>query len=78
MQYITRLFIIYIPEARGIRRNITRNDITGNIVIEGKISSNPPSEGYINALLYRKNTWIKKKSLIFKTNNANSHHFGDL
>ena len=29
-----------------------------SIIVEGKISPNPPGGGYINALLYRKNTWI--------------------
>ena len=33
----------------------------GNITIEGTISPIPQRGGYINALLYRKNTWIKKK-----------------
>ncbi len=33
---------------RGIRRNIIRNDD----IIEGKISPNPTSGWYINALLY--------------------------
>ncbi len=31
------------------------------IIVEGKLSPNLPSEGYINALLYRKNTWMKKR-----------------
>ena len=54
-------------------------DINNYIIIEGMISPNPPNGSYINASLYRKNTWIKKKqNLIFKTNNANSRLFGEL
>ena len=71
------MFIIYIPSsARGIRRNINRNnDISrGRIyIIEGKISPNPPSGGYINALLYRKNTCYK-----YSKQTANSRPFGEL
>ena len=67
------------PERGGFGEILPEIMIFGNIIVKGKISSNPPSEGYIKALLYRRNTWIKKtKSLIFKTNNANSRHFGDL
>ncbi len=38
---------------------------------------------HLNAVLYRKNTWIEKKEkldaiLIFKTSNANFHLFGEL
>ena len=75
------IFIIYIPGAIGIRRNITRNDdIRPREIPSLRVRSRrTPSGGYINALLYRKNTWIKKKkSLIFKTNNANSRLFGEL
>ena len=45
-------FIIYRPEARGIRRNITRSDEI--ICTEGNISPNPPSGRSINDILYRK------------------------
>ena len=72
---IKDIFIIYIPGARGFGEILPE----GNIIIEGKISPNPPSGGYINAFIYRKNTWNKKKEMfIFKTNNANSRRFGEL
>jgi hypothetical protein len=55
------IFIVYRPGARGIRRNITEVMIfpeglcpEGNIITEGNISSNPPSGGSINDILYRK------------------------
>ena len=56
------IFIIYRPEERGIRRNISFSDDislglkpSGNIITSGNISPNPPSGGSINDILYRKN-----------------------
>ncbi len=78
------IVIIYIPGASEIQRNITRND---DIIIEGKVSPNPPSGGYINAFyctekMREKTPKIKKEKLdailIFKTKNANSRLFGEL
>ena len=54
-----------------------RSQPEGNIIIEGKISPNPPNDGYRNALLYRKNTWIKKK-FVLQNKQSKFRLFGEL
>ena len=52
LKYSYGIFIIYIPEERGIRQNITRNDDIFRGHSSRKISYHPPTGRYINALLY--------------------------